>query len=125
MQKPSYEEVFAYCELRHRSVDPVAFFLHYESNGWYVGKVPMKKWKAAVANWDRMQQTRNGGNGHAKQLPQTFAERDATSTAEAAARIRSRLAGDSANGREDRKTLFGDSDGTIDFRPRALPSAGD
>lgn len=27
------------------------FFNHYESNGWKVGKNPMKSWKAAVANW--------------------------------------------------------------------------
>lgn len=73
----------------------MAFFLHYETNGWMVGKVPMKNWKAGIANWDRMQQTRNGGNGHAKQ--QTFAELDATNTIEAARRIRNDLARASEN----------------------------
>src|ERR1017187_3988416 len=105
MTKPSYEELFAYCESRHQSVDPVAFFLHYESNGWYVGKVPMKNWKAAVANWDRMQQTRNGGNQYAKQLPQTFAERDAASTREAAERIKSRRGSNGGRIEPHRQTL--------------------
>jgi hypothetical protein len=27
------------------------FFNYYESNGWKVGKNPMKSWKAAVSNW--------------------------------------------------------------------------
>lgn len=27
------------------------FFNYYESNGWKVGKNPMKNWKAAAANW--------------------------------------------------------------------------
>lgn len=28
-----------------------AFYNHYESNGWMVGKNKMKKWEAAVRNW--------------------------------------------------------------------------
>lgn len=27
------------------------FWNHYEANGWKVGKVPMKSWKAAITNW--------------------------------------------------------------------------
>lgn len=27
------------------------FFNYYESNGWRVGKSPMKQWKSAMANW--------------------------------------------------------------------------
>lgn len=30
-----------------------AFFNFYESNGWKVGRNPMKNWKAALANWKR------------------------------------------------------------------------
>jgi hypothetical protein len=66
MKKPKLEEIDFYCRLQHPKVDPIAFFLHYESNGWYVGKVPMKNWRAAVANWDRMQQTKNGGTNVSK-----------------------------------------------------------
>ena len=30
-----------------------AFYNFYESNGWKVGRNPMKNWKAALANWKR------------------------------------------------------------------------
>lgn len=33
--------------------DAQAFTDHYESNGWKVGKNPMKNWKSAVNNWMR------------------------------------------------------------------------
>lgn len=32
-------------------VDPQRFLSHYESNGWKVGRNPMRDWKAAVRNW--------------------------------------------------------------------------
>lgn len=59
--KPTLDEVKAYCEERQRTkgkekrkpVNPEQFFDHYESNGWKVGRSPMKDWKAAVRNWER------------------------------------------------------------------------
>jgi len=33
------------------------FFDYYESNGWKVGKNPMKKWESAAANWNRRNET--------------------------------------------------------------------
>jgi hypothetical protein len=30
-----------------------SFFYHYESNGWFVGKSPMKSWKGAMQTWKR------------------------------------------------------------------------
>ena len=41
-----------YCESRGNSVDPQAFVDFYESNGWRVGKNPMKDWRAAVRTWE-------------------------------------------------------------------------
>ena len=35
------------------SAESQGFFDHYESNGWKVGKNPMKCWKAAVRNWTK------------------------------------------------------------------------
>jgi len=60
--KPSLEEVTAYCRERRSSVDPQAWMDHYESNGWRVGRNPMKDWKAAVRTWerDRLHQTTIG-----------------------------------------------------------------
>ena len=53
--KPTVEEVRAYCLERGNSVDPQKFVDYYESNGWRVGKNPMKDWRAAVRTWERNQ----------------------------------------------------------------------
>ena len=53
---PAREEVTAYCADRRNRVDPDRFCDFYESNGWKVGKNPMRDWKAAVRNWEK----RNG-----------------------------------------------------------------
>lgn len=50
---PSIEEVRAYCEEKGYRIDPERFVNFYESKGWMVGKTKMKKWKAAVANWEK------------------------------------------------------------------------
>lgn len=51
--KPTLDEIKAYCKERRNAVDPERFLAYYESNGWKVGKNPMKDWKAAVRNWER------------------------------------------------------------------------
>lgn len=53
---PTLEEVQAYCKERHYGtldVSPQRFIDYYTSNGWKVGRNPMKDWKAAVRNWAR------------------------------------------------------------------------
>ncbi len=52
-KKPSLEDVSSYCSDRANSVDPQRFIDYYESNGWKVGRNPMKCWKAAVRTWER------------------------------------------------------------------------
>ena len=54
--KPSLDEVTAYCQERGNKVVPTKFLAYYDSNGWKVGKNPMKDWKAAVRTWE--------GNGY-------------------------------------------------------------
>ena len=56
--KPTIEEITAYVAEKGYTFNPQAFFDYYEANGWRVGKNPMKKWKAACANWQRMEQER-------------------------------------------------------------------
>lgn len=51
--KPTLEQVKQYCLERNNNVDSERFINYYESNGWKVGKSPMKDWKAAVRNWER------------------------------------------------------------------------
>ena len=51
--KPTIEEVQAYCQERNKGVDAQRWYDYYSSNGWKVGKNPMKDWKAAVRTWER------------------------------------------------------------------------
>lgn len=57
---PSVEEVQAYCIEKGYAVDPARFVDYYTSNGWKVGKNPMKDWKAAVRNWNGKEHDRSG-----------------------------------------------------------------
>lgn len=50
-QKPTIEQIKAYCLEAGKNIDAEAFFDFYEAKGWVVGKAPMKDWKAAVRNW--------------------------------------------------------------------------
>lgn len=52
-EKPTLEEVKAYCKERNNGVDAERWFNYYSANGWKVGKNPMKDWKAAVRTWER------------------------------------------------------------------------
>jgi hypothetical protein len=58
--RPTVEEVTAYCHERGNQVNPQQWFDHYSSNGWRVGKNPMKDWRAAVRNWERNGVDTNG-----------------------------------------------------------------
>lgn len=59
-KKPTLEDVLSYCVERENAVDGEKFFNFYESNGWKVGKNPMKDWKAAVRNWESNSQNYTG-----------------------------------------------------------------
>lgn len=52
-QKPTVDEVRAYCDERGNSVNAETFVDFYTSKGWKVGNTPMKDWKAAVRTWER------------------------------------------------------------------------
>jgi len=50
--KPTPQELVAHFESKGSNRDQAErFFNHYESNGWKVGRNPMKAWKSAVSNW--------------------------------------------------------------------------
>ena len=52
-KKPTLEEAKRFFELKEclslREYEK--FWLHYESNGWYVGKSKMRSWRAAASGW--------------------------------------------------------------------------
>lgn len=50
--KPTPQELIEYFNSKGSNQDQAErFFNHYESNGWKVGRNPMKAWKSAVSNW--------------------------------------------------------------------------
>lgn len=51
--KPTLEEVKEYIHKNNYSVDAERFIDYYKSNGWKVGKNPMKDWKACVRTWNK------------------------------------------------------------------------
>lgn len=51
--KPTVVDIAEYCVERNNSVDAQKFFDYYSSNGWKVGKNPMKDWRAAVRTWEK------------------------------------------------------------------------
>jgi len=60
---PSVEDVTRYCEEHGYTLDAEKFCLYYESNGWKVGKNPMKNWQAAVRTWVKNDQARTAEKG--------------------------------------------------------------
>jgi predicted phage replisome organizer len=50
-QKPSLDDIKAYCKESGYHIDAERFVNYYESNGWMVGRNKMKDWKATVRNW--------------------------------------------------------------------------
>ncbi len=49
--KPKKTELDAYCKKMNYGVNTDRFLSHYNSNGWKVGKNPMKSWEAALKTW--------------------------------------------------------------------------
>lgn len=71
MKIPAYDEVLAVFEEKGHPEQADKFFNYYESNGWKVGKNPMKNWKASVNNWIKNQEIygidkKRNGNAIAK-----------------------------------------------------------
>ena len=63
---PSLDDVRDYCRGKGYNVDPERFVDYYTSNGWKVGRNPMKDWKAAVRSWERKEKL--NGKTESKQL---------------------------------------------------------
>ena len=52
--KPTLEQVKDYVKnMGYYGFDAERFLAYYESNGWRVGRNPMKDWEAAIRNWHR------------------------------------------------------------------------
>ena len=53
MPRPTLEEVKACIAERGYHVDAEAFINFYDSNGWKVGRNPMKSWRSALVTWEK------------------------------------------------------------------------
>ena len=53
LTEPTVEEVEAHIKEKGYDFDAESFVAYYDSNGWMVGKKPMKNWKAACITWQR------------------------------------------------------------------------
>ena len=60
---PTLEEVKQEESEKLYSVDPEAFFFHYEGNGWMVGKNKMKNWRMALASWNKRKGNKANSQG--------------------------------------------------------------
>ena len=56
MKRPTVEEVQEYISMNNYAVNAERFVDYYESNGWKVGRNPMKDWKACVRTWHKKEQ---------------------------------------------------------------------
>jgi len=63
-QRPSVDEVRDFIRLNHYDVVGETFHAYYESNGWKVGRNPMRDWKAAVRTWHGKSYGKGGSNGN-------------------------------------------------------------
>ena len=71
MERPTLDEVRAKIIEKGYSVDAEAFWNYYESNGWKVGKNPMKKWESALVTWQKKEnEHKNRNYGTAKKFNQ-------------------------------------------------------
>ena len=64
--KPTIEEIQAHIFEKGYTFDAEAFYAFYESNGWKVGKNPMKNWKMACTTWAKNRRN-NNNNGYGRE----------------------------------------------------------
>lgn len=60
-QRPTPEEVKAYCDERKNGIDPQVFVDYYEARDWRTGNSRIKDWKACVRTWEAHERKRNEG----------------------------------------------------------------
>ena len=62
--KPTLEQVKEYCNERNNHIDAQLFIDYYESNGWKVGRNPMKDWKATIRTWENNDRKKTNNNSN-------------------------------------------------------------
>ena len=88
--KPTVQDVIAYVLEIQAAVDAKSFVDYYESNGWRVGRNPMKDWRATVRQWQARNQQGNGNVNNQTRL--TTSQHRENANASAFDRIRAAAA---------------------------------
>lgn len=65
---PTVDEVMAYAKEKGYNIDAQHFVDYYTSNGWRVGRNPMKDWQATVRTWASREKTQNATQQAAQTL---------------------------------------------------------
>jgi DNA-binding MarR family transcriptional regulator len=73
--KPTIDELIDYCNQNVLNVDPENFIDYYNSNGWKVGKNPMKDWQATAKTWHRNNKNKNNQVNYQKTNGMTAKEK--------------------------------------------------
>lgn len=63
-QRPSVDQVRDFIRSNRYDVEADTFHSFYESNGWKVGRNPMKDWKASVRTWHGKNNAKGGKNAY-------------------------------------------------------------
>lgn len=50
-EKPTIEEIRAYCKEKGFDINAPMFWNYYETRGWMIGKNKIKSWKACIKTW--------------------------------------------------------------------------
>ena len=74
---PTIEEVAEYCQKRGNAVNAQRFVDYYTSQGWKVGKNPMKDWQAAVRTWEQKEGRNERGLSEPAAAGNSGGDRDA------------------------------------------------
>jgi hypothetical protein len=78
--KPTIQEIQAHILEKGYTFDAEAFYAFYESNGWKVGKNPMKNWKMACTTWAKNRKNNNNNVNYGRE---TITDKIRRSVAEA------------------------------------------
>ena len=65
--KPTIDEIKAHILEKGYTFDAEAFYAFYESNGWKVGKNPMKNWKMACTTWAKNRKNNNNNVNYGRE----------------------------------------------------------
>ena len=103
--KPTIDEIQAHILEKGYTFDAEAFYAFYESNGWKVGKNPMKNWKMACTTWAKNRKNNNNNVNYGREtitdkIRRTVAEANAFSQ-QLTERINSQQQADVCDGDDD------------------------